>query len=53
VLLAWLIFHPWNSRELRASVRPVLGANQPWVLARTVAMLLPLFLLGVVVARPL
>ena len=53
VVLAWLVFHPWNSRELRASVRPVLLTDRPLILARTAAMLLPLFLLGVVVARPL
>jgi hypothetical protein len=53
VVLAWLVFRPWNSRELRASVRPVLLADRPLIVVRTMAMLLPLFLLGVVVARPL
>jgi hypothetical protein len=53
VLLAWFVFSPWNSRELRASVRPVLLTDRPLILARSVAMLLPLFLLAIVVARPL
>jgi len=53
LILAWLLFSRWNGRELRASVRPEPQRERPLILLRTAAMLVPLFLLGIAVARPL
>jgi hypothetical protein len=53
VVLAWLLFSRWNGRELRASVRPEPQTERPLIPLRTVAMLVPLFLLGIAIARPI
>jgi len=53
LVLVWLLFTRWSSRELRASVKPGWAPEQPLIWLRTLAMLVPLFLLGIAIARPI
>ena len=51
IVLAWLLFHPWSERERRDSIGPTLPPSRPLILSRSIAMIAPLLLLGLVVSR--